>query len=69
MINKNQVKGEIKDLAGKAQEEAGKLVGNKEQEAKGLKKQVEGKAEKALGDVKEVVKNANDALKDAAKKH
>jgi len=30
---------------------------------------VEGKAQKALGDVKEIVKDAKDALKDAVKKH
>ena len=35
--NKDQVKGELKDLGGKIQEEAGKLVGSKEQESKGLK--------------------------------
>lgn len=69
MINKNQVKGTLKDAAGKIQEEAGKLIGNPSQEAKGLKKQVEGKAEKALGDIKEVVKHAKDAFKDAVKKH
>lgn len=69
MVNKNQVKGAIKDAAGKVQKEAGKLIGNPSQEAKGLQKQVEGKAEKAWGDVKEVVKNAKDALKDAVKKH
>ena len=57
-MNKNQVNGTVKDLTGKVQEEAGKLVGNKEQQAKGLIKQVEGKAEKALGDAKEVVKDA-----------
>jgi uncharacterized protein YjbJ (UPF0337 family) len=57
-MNKNQVNGTVKDLTGKVQEEAGKLVGNKEQQAKGLLKQVEGKSEKALGDVKEVVKDA-----------
>ena len=57
-MNKNQVQGTVKDVAGKVQEEAGKLVGNKEQEAKGLQKQVEGKAEKRLGDVKELVKDA-----------
>lgn len=64
-INKNQVKGEIKNLEGKVEEEAGKLVGNKEQQVKGLQKQVEGKAQKKLGDVKD----AKDALKDAVKKH
>ena len=69
MINKNQVHGVVKDAAGKVQEEVGILVGNKEQEAKGLKKQVEGKAEKALGDVKEAVKGAREALKQAVKKH
>jgi uncharacterized protein YjbJ (UPF0337 family) len=57
-MNKNQVKGTVKDISGKVQEEAGKLVGNKEQQAKGLLKQVEGKAEKKLGDVKEIVKDA-----------
>jgi uncharacterized protein YjbJ (UPF0337 family) len=57
-MNKDQVNGTVKDITGKVQEEAGKLVGNKEQEAKGLLKQVEGKAEKRLGDVKEIVKDA-----------
>jgi uncharacterized protein YjbJ (UPF0337 family) len=57
--NKNQIKGVVKDAVGKVQEEAGKLVGNKVQQVKGLQKQVEGKAEKKLGDVKEAVKNVS----------
>jgi uncharacterized protein YjbJ (UPF0337 family) len=57
-MNKDQVKGAAKDLGGKIQEEAGKLVGNKSQEAKGLGRQVEGKVQKAVGDVKEIVKDA-----------
>lgn len=69
MVNENQVKGGLKDIAGKIQEEAGKLVGNKAQETKGLKQQIEGKAERALGDIKEVVNKARDALGDAIKKH
>jgi len=56
-MNKDQVKGVSKDIAGKIQEEAGKLVGNKEQQAKGLQKQVEGKIEKGVGDAKEAVKD------------
>ena len=67
-MNKNQVQGSVKDAVGKVQEQAGKLVGNKEQQAKGLQKQVEGKVEKRLGDGKEVVKHAKDAVKDAVKK-
>ena len=52
-----------------SQKGSGKLIGNRSQVAKGLKKQVEGKAEKALGDVKEGFKGAREALKDAGKKH
>lgn len=57
-MNKDQIKGVAKDIVGKIQQDAGKLVGSKEQQAKGLLKQVEGKAEKALGDAKEVLKDA-----------
>ena len=47
-MNKDQVKGGAKDIAGKVQEAAGKLVGSKEQQAKGLAKQVEGNGKKVL---------------------
>ena len=57
-INKDQVKGELKDLGGKIQEEAGKLIGSKEQQAKGLKHQAEGKLQKSVGDLKEAVTDA-----------
>ncbi len=58
-MNKDQVKGVVKDIAGKVQEEAGKLVGSKEQQAKGMGRQIAGKAEKAYGDAKEVIKDAH----------
>ncbi|HCE08063.1 MAG TPA: CsbD family protein [Oxalobacteraceae bacterium] len=61
-MNKNQVKGAVKDIAGKVQQKAGRLVGSKEQEAKGLVKQVQGKAKRNLGDAQEV-------MKDSLKKH
>ena len=38
ILNKDQVKGMTKDVAGKVQEQAGKLVGSKEQQIKGLVK-------------------------------
>jgi len=56
--NKDQVKGELKDLGGKIQEEAGRLVGNKEQQTKGLKRQAQGKLQKTVGDLKAVVTDA-----------
>ena len=53
-MNKDQVKGAAKDLVGKVQEEAGQLVGSKEQQVKGLNRQIAGTAQKTIGDVKEV---------------
>lgn len=58
-MNKDQVKGTAKDIAGKVQEKAGKLVGSDEQQAKGLGKQIAGKTQKGLGDVEEAVKKSN----------
>ena len=58
-MNKDQVKGVAKDMAGKVQEEAGKLVGSTEQQAKGLQKQVAGKAQKLVGDAKEALKDSD----------
>jgi len=63
IVNKDQVKGAAKDIAGKIQEEAGKLIGSKEQEAKGLKHQAEGKVQKGVGDLKEAVGDLKDAVK------
>ena len=56
-MNKDQVKGAIKDAAGKVQEEAGKLIGSEDQQIKGINKQVSGKIQKTFGDAKEVVKD------------
>jgi len=61
-MNKNQVQGVAKDIAGKVQEEAGKLIGSKEQQAKGLNKQIAGKAEKVYGDAKEAIKKTVDKI-------
>ncbi|WP_431104799.1 CsbD family protein [Roseateles noduli] len=57
-MNKDQVKGAAKDIAGKVQQKTGEVVGSTEQQAKGLAKQVDGKAQKAYGDVKEAAKDA-----------
>ena len=57
-MNKDQVKGAVKDLRGKVEEETGKLVGNDKQRAKGLKHQAEGKVQEHIGDLKEAIKDA-----------
>jgi uncharacterized protein YjbJ (UPF0337 family) len=56
-MNKDQVKGAIKDAAGKVQEKTGHAIGSIEQKIKGLAKQGEGKVQKAFGDVKEAFKD------------
>ena len=59
-MNKDQVKGALKEAEGKVQETAGKMVGSKEQQAKGLTKQATGSVQKKVGDAKEVIKKAID---------
>lgn len=54
-MNKNQMQGKAKEIVGKVQEEAGKLVGSDKQQIKGLDKQVTGKVQKAMGDVEEII--------------
>lgn len=56
-MNKDQVKGKLKDAAGKVQETTGTVIGSDEQRLKGIKKQVDGQAQKTVGDIKEVVKD------------
>lgn len=57
-MNKDQVKGALKEAAGKVQQTAGKVVGSNEQQLKGIKKRVEGQAQKTVGDIKEVIHDA-----------
>lgn len=62
-MNKDQVKGTVKDIAGKAQQKTGELTGSEKQQVKGLKNQVEGKIQKGVGDVKEAFDEATDKSK------
>lgn len=57
-MNTDQIKGTLKDAAGKVQQKAGELIDSPEQQARGIAKQVEGTAQKKLGDVKEALKDA-----------
>ena len=56
-MNKDQVKGRIKEAARETQEQFGKLVNSKEQEAKGHAREQAGKVQKAAGDLREQVKD------------
>jgi uncharacterized protein YjbJ (UPF0337 family) len=52
-MNKDQVKGAVKDAAGKVQRKAGEAMGSNKQQAKGMAKQAEGQVQKAAGDMKD----------------
>jgi uncharacterized protein YjbJ (UPF0337 family) len=58
-MNRDQVKGDAKNVVGKVQQKVGELTGNKTQQAKGLAKQVEGNVQKGVGDVEQAIDKAN----------
>jgi uncharacterized protein YjbJ (UPF0337 family) len=58
-MNRNQVKGAAKDVAGKVQRKVGELTGNENQQAKGTAKQVEGKVQKGVGNVEQALDEAD----------
>ena len=58
-MNRNQVKGAAKDVAGKVQQKAGELTGNRTQQAKGAARQVEGKVQKGVGNVEQALDRAD----------
>ena len=62
-MNEGQVKGKVKDVAGRVERQAGEWTGNKEAEVKGAAKQVEGKVQHAWGDVKDAGQKAADKEK------
>jgi uncharacterized protein YjbJ (UPF0337 family) len=58
-MNRNQVKGAAKKVAGKVQQKVGELTGNKTQQAKGIAKQVQGTVQKGAGNVEQAFDKAN----------
>lgn len=52
-MNRDQVKGRVKEASGKIQQTAGKATGNLTQQVKGVAKQVAGKVQKTVGDARD----------------
>lgn len=52
-MNKDQVKGSVKEAAGKVQQKAGEAVGSEKHQIKGAAKQAEGKIQKGIGNLKD----------------
>ncbi len=66
-MDKDRVKGKVKDIAGRVQRQAGEWTGNEDAQIEGAAKQAEGKVQNAWGKVKDAVKKppASDAELDS----
>lgn len=62
-MNKDQIKGRVKEVKGKAKEVAGKVTGKESLEQKGKVEKAAGKAQAGYGDVKKDMKDASHNLK------
>ena len=59
-MNRDQVEGKVKDVAGKVQRTLGDATDNASQQIKGGAKQVEGKIQRGIGNLKDAADKADD---------
>jgi uncharacterized protein YjbJ (UPF0337 family) len=57
-MNKKQIRGTVRGLLGKLEEEIGKLLGNWDLRRNGIAKKISGKTERLAGDATELIKHA-----------
>jgi uncharacterized protein YjbJ (UPF0337 family) len=62
MAVKDQVKGMIDDAAGRAKRQVGEWTGDTDAQIEGTAQQIRGKAEKALGNIKDTAKDIQNKL-------
>ena len=61
-MNKDQAKGIAKEVTGEVKEQVGKMTRDDELRLKGHAKEFEGKAQKKLGDLKEIAREDMDDI-------
>ena len=54
-MNKDQIKGKVENIKGRAKEAAGSLTGNKEKQAEGTVERIKGAVREKVGQAKEEV--------------
>ncbi|MCQ8780820.1 CsbD family protein [Aurantimonas sp. CSK15Z-1] len=59
-MDKNEMKGGLKEVGGNIKESVGRATGNRDMEAEGVVDQAEGKTQKNYGKVKDAVKDQLD---------
>lgn len=57
-MNEDEVKGKLKQVAGKAQDARGDVTGNADDDVAGKAKEAEGKVQEGYGKAKEAVQDA-----------
>ena len=60
-MDKDEIKGKAKDIAGRAERQVGEWTGSEEHQVKGTMKQGEGKVQNIAGKAKDALNNDNDA--------
>jgi uncharacterized protein YjbJ (UPF0337 family) len=66
IMDKDRVKGKVKDIAGRTERQVGEWTGDNESQAKGAAKQTEGKVQNAWGKVKDAVKKPGSTTEERA---
>ena len=62
-MDKDRMKGKIKDIKGRVERQTGEWTGDRDTQAKGVKDQVEGKMQSAFGRVKDAARDVKDKAK------
>jgi uncharacterized protein YjbJ (UPF0337 family) len=62
-VDKDEIKGKAKDVAGRVERQVGEWTGDKDAQAEGTAKQAEGKVQNAWGKTKDAVRDAADKVK------
>jgi uncharacterized protein YjbJ (UPF0337 family) len=63
-MDKDRVKGKVKDVAGRVERQVGEWTGDSEKQAHGAAKQAEGKVQNTWGKVKDAAKSATNDTAD-----
>jgi uncharacterized protein YjbJ (UPF0337 family) len=59
-MDKDRIKGTLDDAAGRLKRQAGEWTGNPNAQAEGAAQQIKGKTEKAVGQVKDAIRDARE---------
>ena len=66
-MNKDRIKGKVKDVAGRVERQVGEWTGDSETQTKGAAKQAEGKVQNAWGKAKDKAREMHDQAEDLHK--